>query len=261
MDRRDFLKTTALLGGTALLANEVPRVMSAVKAHAASTEGTDGYPLAEPENIIYSACLGCHTTCGLKVKVMDGVVAKIDGSPYSTHNMLPHIPYDTNPADVATVDGKTCPKAQAGIQTLYDPYRLRKVLKRAGKRGENKWVTIPFSQAITEIVEGGKLFKDVPGEEGRSVEGLKEIYALRDANVSKAMAADVKKIAEKQMTVPQFQAKYKDHLHTLIDPNHPDLGPKNNQLVFMAGRIQYGREYFSARWLKGGFGSTNWYNH
>ena len=44
------------------------------------------------------------------------------------------------------------------MQTVYDPFRITQVLKRAGKRGENKWVTIPFDQAITEIVEGGKLF-------------------------------------------------------------------------------------------------------
>ena len=72
------------------------------------------------------------------------------------------------------MDGSLCPKGQAGIQALYDPYRLVKVLKRAGKRGENKWKTIPFDEALKEIVEGGDLFG-----EGR-VDGLKDICALRD---------------------------------------------------------------------------------
>jgi anaerobic selenocysteine-containing dehydrogenase len=85
-----------------------------------------------------------------------------------------------------------CPKGQAGLQPAYDPYRIRKVLKRAGQRGENKWMSIPFEQAIKEIGEGGILFADVPGEETRRVEGLQEIAALRDVAISKAMVADVK---------------------------------------------------------------------
>ena len=35
------------------------------------------------------------------------------------------------------------------------------------------------------------------------------------------------------MTVEEFKRKYRATLHTLIDPDHPDLGPKNNQFVYM----------------------------
>ncbi|MCL5039765.1 MAG: molybdopterin-dependent oxidoreductase [Firmicutes bacterium] len=261
MKRRDFLQNAALLGGSALLTTAVPKAYSTLQAAAGSEKGSDYSPLTSAENILYSACLGCHTTCGIKVKLLDGVVVKIDGSPYSTHNMLPHVPYDTNPRDVARLDGKLCPKGQAGIETLYDPYRLRRVLKRAGKRGENKWMTIPFDQAISEIVNGGKLFAHVQGEENRNVEGLKDIWVLRDPKAAAEMASDAKLIAEKKMSVAEFKEKHKDRLQFLIDPDHPDLGPKNNQFLFLAGRIQYGREAFSMRWLQQGFGSTNWYNH
>jgi anaerobic selenocysteine-containing dehydrogenase len=147
------------------------------------------------------------------------------------------------------------------IQTVYDPYRITTALKRAGKRGEGKWTTVPFDQAIDEIVNGGNLFKDVPGEENRNVEGLKDIWVLRSPDVAKEMAADVKKIMKGEMTVEEFKAKHKDHLDALIDPDHPDLGPKNNQMTFMGGRIQYGREAFIKRWLNGGFGSINYHNH
>lgn len=108
-----------------------------------------------PENQIYSLCQQCNTNCGIKVKLVDGLVAKIDGNPYSPWTMTPQLPYTTPIAQAATVEGGICPKGQAGIQALYDPYRLVKLLKRAGKRGENKWQTISFEQAITEIVEGG----------------------------------------------------------------------------------------------------------
>ena len=39
------------------------------------------------------------------------------------------------------------------------------------------------------------------------------------------------------MTVEAFKAKHAAHLDMLIDPDHPDLGPKNNQFVLQGGRI------------------------
>lgn len=75
-------------------------------------------------------------------------------------------------------------------------------------------------------MNGGKLFAHVPGEENREVEGLKQIYALRDPNLAKKMAEDVNAIAQakdKREAVEAFKAKYADSLHYLIDPDHPDL--------------------------------------
>jgi len=261
VSRRELLKAGVFLGGTALLASQVPRVRSLMASSAAGTVGSVYGELTKPENVLYTACLGCHTSCGAKVRILDGIIAKLDGNPYSAHNMLPQPPYETPPWELARIDGKMCPKGQGMIQTVYDPYRVLTALKRAGKRGEGKWATIPFDQAIDEIVNGGYLFRHVPGEENRKVEGLNEIWKLRDPKLSADMTADVKKIVQKQMTVAEFKAKYKDHLDVLIDPDHPDLGAKNNQLTFMGGRIQYGREAFMKRWLNGGFGSINYHNH
>ena len=114
--------------------------------------------------MIYTVCQQCNTQCGIKVKLLEGVAAKIDGNPYSPWNLYPHLPYQTPVSQVARVDGYICPKGQAGIQTAYDPYRIRTVLKRkpGTKRGENQWITVPFEQAIREIVEGGDLFCEGP---------------------------------------------------------------------------------------------------
>jgi len=84
--------------------------------------------------------------------------------PFDPFPSVPHLPYRTSPGSVNTMDLAICPKGQAGLQTVYDPYRITKVLKRAGKRGEGKWITIPFDQGIEEIVNGGFLFKNVPGK-------------------------------------------------------------------------------------------------
>jgi tetrathionate reductase subunit A len=47
----------------------------------------------------------------------------------------------------------------------------------------------------------------------------------------------------------------------LTDPDHPDLGPRNNQFVFLAGRIQPGRDTFAQRFANGALGPVNWFNH
>ena len=81
--KRRFLGRTALLGGG---------MLSGILARPAHAEAATGeilrngrpdtpYTLNDAENQILSVCLNCNTGCGVKVKLQDGVVAKIDGSP------------------------------------------------------------------------------------------------------------------------------------------------------------------------------------
>ncbi len=266
--RKRFLKQSAFLGGgllASVLAGEkgAEAVQNSIlKSKRQDTE----YELNDPENIIYSVCMNCNTGCGIKCKIQNGILTKIDGSPYNPWSLFPHLPMTTTLEDAARIDGGLCPKGQAGIQNVYDPYRLHRVLKRAGKRGENKWQTISFEQAITEIVEGGKLFAYVSGEENRIVEGLHSIMALKDDAVAKDMAHDVKSIwdekdvEKKKKLVKEFKGKFKDQLDKLIDPEHPDLGPKNNQFIMAWGRIKGGRSDFMKR-FGSGFGTTNMHGH
>lgn len=260
LSRRAFLKATAVAGGACALLGQLPAMEAINQALAA---GAEGFFEVQPENQVYSVCLQCNTGCGIKVKLLDGVAAKIDGNPYSPWTMWPHIPYNTPVKDVATVEGGLCPKGQAGLQTAYDPYRIVSVLKRkpGTPRGGGQWITIPFDQAIDEIVNGGDLFG-----EGK-VEGFKDVYALRDPAVAKAMADAVKQILDekdkdkKKALVEQFKTTFKDHLAALIDPDHPDLGPKNNQFLFLWGRMKNGREDLAKRFTQAGFGSVNANGH
>ena len=265
LSRRGFLAGGAMLGLGAL-GPAAARGGAARGALLLGRRPDAPYGLALPENILYSSCLQCNTGCGIKCKLQDGVLTKIDGSPYSPWTLLPHLPYATGVGDAALVDGAICPKGQAGLQSAYDPYRIRKVLKRAGRRGENKWITIPFEQAIREICEGGKLFANVPGEENRVVAGLRELIALRDPAASKAMAADVKALLDEKDTekkkalVEAFKAAHAAHLDKLIDPDHPDLGPKNNQVVLAWGRIKAGRGDLYKRFAAA-LGTVNAHGH
>jgi tetrathionate reductase subunit A len=252
VSRRDFIKTSALLGGTMMLTG-FPGHLTANRGTLKDMGGEFIHHL--PENQILSACQQCNTNCGTKVKLVDGMVAKIDGNPYNPWCMTPHIAEETPIGKSALIEGSLCPKGQAGLQALYDPYRLVKVLKRTGKRGDNKWATISFEQAVDEIVNGGDLFG-----EGR-VDGLKDIVVLRDPAIAKALGEDAALVASKKMSVAAYKTKHAENLHYLIDPDHPDLGPKNNQLCFNWGRIKNGRGDLIKDFFSKACGSVNYHGH
>jgi tetrathionate reductase subunit A len=260
MERRQFLKCSALLGGSLAASSALVRLATGFGDEAWAESNAVGmannaYVHYLPENQIYSVCQNCNTNCGVKVKIVEGRVAKIDGNPYSPWTLTPQLDYNTPVADAATIEGGICPKGQAGIPTLYDPYRVVKVLKRAGKRGENKWKTVPFDQALKEIVEGGDLFGEGP------VDGLKDICILKDPKLSAALAEDAALVAGKKMTIDAFKEKHAANLHYLIDPDHPDLGPRNNQFCLNWGRLKGGRSDLLKRFAANALGSANTHGH
>jgi tetrathionate reductase subunit A len=260
ISRRLFLKASAAAGGAAALfgsSTAAARVKEALEGKQA--------PFFEtlPENQIYTVCLQCNTGCGIKVKLQNGVAAKIDGNPYSPMTLTPHVAYATAVKDMARTEGAICPKGQSGLQTAYDPYRIMSVLKRkpGTARGAGEWVTVPFEQAIDEVVNGGNLFGEGP------VDGFKSVHALKDAKVAKTMGEEIAKILDekdkekKKALVYAFKDTFKDQLGALIDPEHPDLGPRNNQFAFVWGRMKNGREDLAKRFVRDGFGSQNANGH
>lgn len=256
--RRTFLMSSALLGGSIAASayfSELAESASEKPAWAKGAGVGDAYSHHLPENQLMSVCQQCNTGCGMKVKIVDGMVAKIDGNPYSPWTLTPNIPYNTPLSEAGVIEGALCPKGQAGIQALYDPYRIVKVLKRAGKRGENKWKTVRFEQAIKEIVEGGDLFG-----EGK-VDGIKDICTLKDPKIASALAEDAALVAAKKMPLEAFKEKHADNLKYLIDPDHPDLGPKNNQFCLNWGRLKAGRTEMLKRLVNNTLGSANTHGH
>lgn len=273
IDRREFIvgaTAGSLSGISALLGGCSPTLRPSVTDFPIGND----YTLLDPENIMYSTCLQCNTGCGIKVKFHDGVAVKIEGNPLAPHAMYPHLPYDSSPFEIADIDGSICPRGQAGLQSVYDPYRLIKVLKRAGKRGENKWESIDFKQAIKEIVQGGNIFSNVAGEENRNIAGLKAIRAVTDPKIGeklekevKALTKELKKLRKEKKEqeiktlISNFKENNADYLQYLIDPDHPDLGLKNNQLVFNWGRVKAGRGDFIKRFTTDAMGSVNAHGH
>jgi tetrathionate reductase subunit A len=148
--RRDFLKTTALAGCTALVASQFDFARGLIaRVEAGELTEFEAYELIKAENTLYSVCLNCNTGCGIKVKILDGVAVKIDGNPYNPFNLHPHLEMKATPEGAVKVDGGLCPKGQAGHQGAYDPYRVTRVLKRVGKRGRTTGSPFPLPRPST----------------------------------------------------------------------------------------------------------------
>jgi anaerobic selenocysteine-containing dehydrogenase len=81
-----------------------------------------------------SICTQCPGGCGIRVRLIDNIPVRVTGNPLYPINR-----------------GAVCPIAEAGIENLFQPNRIRQPLKRAGERGENRWEKISWEEAIGTI--------------------------------------------------------------------------------------------------------------
>lgn len=132
MDRRDFLKMIGLgslgaaVGAGIGLSNKPP--------------GAKLIPyVIPPEDVVpgvanwyASLCAECSAGCGIYVKVQEGRVKKIEGNP-----------------EHPISNGKLCARGQAGVQSLYNPDRIKGPMKRRGGRGNGDFVEITWQEGIS----------------------------------------------------------------------------------------------------------------
>lgn len=294
VSRRGFIKGVIGLAAAGTFAAGYSRIVNEIVKPTYTPIQPD--PTAGDEvRFVYSSCLGCNVRCGIRVKVVkrDGVsvVERIEGNPYHPYNRLVNplsqytrfdpLPYSTPAAESLKYSGTLCARGQDGIHYLYDPYRIKSPLKRAGPRGSGKWKAISWSQLIEEVAEGG-----VVEETGEKIPGVKEIFVygiLRDAGIPdpnvilSEMKKDIDTIVqnapkltadELKGEIQKFKDKWSKQLgekgvnlsQILINPDLPDLGFKSNQLVFVRGRGQDHADTFYQRWTYA-FGSVNWLRH
>lgn len=83
-----------------------------------------------------TVCGECDAGCGLLVRVMEGRAKKIEGNP-----------------DHPLSRGKHCARAEAGLQALYNPDRIKGPLRRTGARGEGAFEPIAWNEAVELWVE------------------------------------------------------------------------------------------------------------
>ncbi len=175
--------------------------------------------------LVHSVCLGCNARCGNRVVVRDGRLVDVTGNPYHPYNTMGRpVDYATPVLKSIPLSASVCGKAKDVPNYVYNPYRILRPLKRAGKRGSGRFEPIEWDQLINEITFGGQTFRHL-GEK-RRVPGLLDL----DSDAP-------------------------------MDPSAPELGPARNGFIFMTGRLQPGRKAFIDRFVKGAMGSINRIGH
>jgi len=161
MNRRRFLLISGTLAAGATVRNLVQP--AAASALVTGQNPPDATEVDADVQVIMSACQNCHSRCGIMARVKDGVLLKIDGNPYHPNNFDPdERPAYGTPVDVAKKKpGRLCAKGQAGVQVVYDPYRIKQPLKRVGPRGSGQWKAITWEQAFQEIAANLKPLRDL----------------------------------------------------------------------------------------------------
>jgi anaerobic selenocysteine-containing dehydrogenase len=112
-----------------------------------------------------------HGGCGILVHVENGRITKIEGDPDSPLNR-----------------GTICPKGLAQIERLNHPDRLTYPMKRAGERGEGRWIRISWDEALESI--SGRIKETIDRDGPRAIsfaqgtpKGLELFLLIRLANL------------------------------------------------------------------------------
>lgn len=96
----------------------------------------------------WSAGPGCHGGAGVFLYVKDGKLERVEGDPNHPYNQ-----------------GSLCPRALSLKEYVYHPMRLTHPMRRVGKRGENKWQAISWTEAFDTIERRMREIKDKHGAE------------------------------------------------------------------------------------------------
>ena len=133
--RRDFLKASGSVAAVAVLGKGLMGNPKAAfsQLYSLSAAGQDEW--------VYSWCRQCVLPpCGTKIHVKDGVAIKVEGNPASPVSQ-----------------GQMCVRGNATLAGVYNPYRVKKPLKRTNpKKGLNEdpgWVEISWDEAYDTIAE------------------------------------------------------------------------------------------------------------
>ena len=171
MDRRAFIKLTAVSGTSAALAscgNPDHQMIRFVP----DEDIVPGQAVWKP-----GVCPLCPSGCGLTVRVMDADADVVRDGKAGVVQILAAKKLEGNPNHPVNRGG-LCARGQAAIQVTYHPDRITQPLKRKGNRGDGNYEAITWDDAITEVVaklnevaaRGGSrvAFVGTPGESHRN---------------------------------------------------------------------------------------------
>jgi menaquinone reductase, molybdopterin-binding-like subunit len=145
MERRDFLKISAVAGATAALegcGNPDHELIRFVPEE----DLIPGIATWKP-----NICTLCPAGCGLLVRVMQGEAEVVRNGQLGLLKMGLAKKLEGNPAHPIN-QGKLCPRGQAGLQVTYHPDRIKAPLARNGPRGSGQFREVSWDDAIKQLV-------------------------------------------------------------------------------------------------------------
>jgi anaerobic selenocysteine-containing dehydrogenase len=148
MDRRSFIKLTAVSGTTAALASCGNPDVALIR-FVPDEDIVPGQAVFKP-----SVCPLCAAGCGLTVRVMGADADVVRDGKAGVVQIMAAKKLEGSAAHPVNRGG-LCARGQAAIQVTYHPDRITQPLKRAGNRGEGRYEAISWDAAIAEVV--GKL--------------------------------------------------------------------------------------------------------
>ena len=144
MDRRNFIKLTAITGTSAALTacgNPEHQIIRFIP----EDDLVPGVATWKP-----SICPLCSAGCGVMARVMEGDAEVFRNGQAGVIRMGLAKKLEGNPEDPIS-QGRLCARGQAAIQVTYHPDRLDKPKKRSGERGSGQYVDISWDEAIKEL--------------------------------------------------------------------------------------------------------------
>lgn len=133
---------------------------------------SDYYPPTEFEREVFTLCEQCVWRCGVRAKVKDGRLYKLEGNPFHPHSR-----------------GMLCPRGQAGIATLYDPDRLKYPMIRSGPRGSGQWRRATWDEALDYVAARMLEIKEKYGPEAMIFSSTHNLIQVQFENLLKAFGS------------------------------------------------------------------------
>lgn len=170
LSRRQFLGLGAgVMAGTAALSGLDVINLLPTGNDAPAVLRTDYYPPTQFDREVFTLCEQCVWRCGVRAKVKDGRVYKLEGNGFHPHSR-----------------GMLCPRGQAGVATLYDPDRLQYPLIRKGGRGEGKWARASWEEALDYVAARMLEIKTRYGPEAMIFSSTHNLVQVQFENLLKA---------------------------------------------------------------------------
>lgn len=182
MDRRDFLKISAISSATAALDNCGNPERQLIR-FIPEEDLVPGIATWKP-----SLCTLCPAGCGLTVRVMEGDAEVIRNGQLGLMKMGLAKKLEGNSSHPIN-QGKLCARGQAGLQVTYHPDRIKNPLQRSGPRGSGQFQEITWDEAIHQVIS--------------------RLQALSSANQASSLAFLSKPLSgQRQVLVEQFLSSF-----------------------------------------------------